>query len=272
VRTRDKEQPLSPDNANESFNCEPNITGEGHSSLAKFKESLKSSTRTNHAAEVAQVDVEKEILSLNQSVRELLGEKEKTKDLLRQLEERTRRCQREHQDPTLVNEAKKVRPLRVIWVGALSAGLNLQADEPAQAPAAESIRRKGDLDAHPLGLLEAALIVYDASRDQSYPRDSLHLMTRGFKLLYGIDAEDALPLLFADEVMYFQEKAVFKVPRKSISSLCLPMPNILCSSSYDDSIPRMPRMVYAHQRRLDFCSQERLTECPLFTGSNILLL
>jgi hypothetical protein len=215
VRTRDKEQPLSPDNANESFYREPNITGEGHSSLAKFKESLKSSTRTNHAAEVAQVDVEKEILSLNQSVRELLDEKEKTKDLLRQLEERTRRCQREHQDPTLVNEAKKVRPLRAIWARALSAGLNLQADEAAAA-AAESIRRKGDLDAHPLGLREAALIVYDASRDQSYPRDSLRLMTRGFKLLYGIDAEDALPLLFADEVMYFQEKAVFKVPRKSI--------------------------------------------------------
>jgi hypothetical protein len=163
------------------------------------------------------------------------------------LEERTRRCQREHQDPTLVNEAKKVRPLRAIWARALSAGLNLQADEAAAA-AAESIRRKGDLDAHPLGLREAALIVYDASRDQSYPRDSLRLMTRGFKLLYGIDAEDVLPLLFADEVMYFQEKAVFKVPRKSISFSMLPTPDILCSSSDNDSIPRVPRMVYAHQR------------------------
>jgi len=65
VRTTDKEQPLSPDNANESFYREPNITGEGHSSLAKFKESLKSSTRTNHAAEVAQVDLEKETPSLS---------------------------------------------------------------------------------------------------------------------------------------------------------------------------------------------------------------
>ena len=251
MRTGDKEQPLSSDNANESFYREPNITVEGHGSLAKFRESLKSSTRTNHAAEVAQVDLEKEILSLNQSVKKLLDEKEKTKDLLRRLEERTRRFQREHQDPTLVNEAQKVRPLRPIWASALSAGLNLQADEAA---AAESIERKGDLNAHPLGLREAALIVYDASRDQSYPRDSLRLMTRGFKLLYGIDAEDALPLLFADEVMYFQEKVAFKVPRKSISFSTLPMPDILCSSRDDDSIPRMSRMVYARQRRLDFCS------------------
>jgi hypothetical protein len=242
MRTRDKRQYLSPDNANGSFYREPNITGESHSSLAKFKESLKSS-RTNHAVEVAQVDLEKEILLLNQSVEELLDEKEKTEDLLRQLEERTRRCQREHQEPTLVNEAQKVRPVRATWARALSAGLNLQADE-----AAESITRKGDLGAHPLGLREAALIVYDASQDQSYPRDSLRLLTRGFKLLYGIDAEDALPLLFADEVMYFQAKAVFKVPRKSISFSMLPTPDILCSSSDNDSIPRMPRMVYAHQR------------------------
>lgn len=189
--------------------------------------------------------------------------------LLLQLEERTRRCQREHQDPTLVNEAQKVRPLRAIWARVLSAGLNLQADEAA---AAESIKRKGDLVAHPLGLREAALIVYDASRDQLYPRDSLRLMTRGFKILYGIDAEDALPLLFADEVMYFEEKAAFKVPRKSLSFSMLPTPDILCSSSDDDSIPRVLRMVYAYQRRLDFCSQERLTECPPFTGSNILIL
>ena len=213
--------------------------------------------------------MEKEILSLNQSVKELLDEKEKTKVVLQQLEERTRRCQREHQDPTLVNEAQKVRPLRAIWARAISAGLNLQADEAA---AAESIKRKGDLGAHPLGLREAALIVYDASWDQSYPRDSLRLMTRGFKLLYGIDAEDALPLLFADEVMYFQEKAAFKVPRKSISFSMLPTPDILCSSSDDGSIPRVPRMVYAHQRRLDFCSQETATEYRLFTGSNVLIL
>jgi hypothetical protein len=99
MRTRDKRQYLSPDNANGSFYREPNITGESHSSLAKFKESLKSS-RTNHAVEVAQVDLEKEILLLSQSVEELLDEKEKTEDLLRQLEERTRRCQREHQEPT----------------------------------------------------------------------------------------------------------------------------------------------------------------------------
>jgi hypothetical protein len=162
VRTRDKEEPPSPDNENESFCREPNITGEGHSSLAKFKESLESSTRTDYAAEVTQVDLEKEILSLNQSVKGLLDEKEKTKDVLRQLEERTRRCQREHQDPTLVNEA--------IWARVLSAGLNLQADEVA---AAESVKRKGDLGAHPLGLREAALIVYDASRDQSYPTRQL---------------------------------------------------------------------------------------------------
>jgi hypothetical protein len=58
LNTRDKEQ-LSPDNANENFCHEPNITGEGHSSLAKFKESLKSSSRTNHTAGVAQVDLEK---------------------------------------------------------------------------------------------------------------------------------------------------------------------------------------------------------------------
>jgi len=150
VCTRDKEQPLSPD-ANESFSCEPNITGEGHSSLAKFKESLKSSTRTNHTAKVAQVDLEGEILSLNQSVKELLDEKERTRGLLLQLEERTRRCQREHQDPTLVNEAQKVRPLRAIWARVLSAGVDLQADEEA---AAESIKRKGDLGAHPLGLCQ----------------------------------------------------------------------------------------------------------------------
>ena len=112
-----------------------------------------------------QVDLEKEILSLSQSVKELLDEKEKTKDLLRQLEERTRRFQREHQDPTLVNEAQKVRPLRPIWARALSTGLNSQADEAAAA-AAESTKRKGDLSPNPLGLREAALIVYDASRDQ----------------------------------------------------------------------------------------------------------
>jgi hypothetical protein len=83
-------------------------------------------------------------------------------------------------------------------------------------------------------------------------------MTRGFKLLYGIDAEDVLPLLFADEVMYFQEKAAFKVPRKSISFSMLPTPDILCSSSDDDSIPRVPRMVYAHQRRHDFVHRRDL--------------
>ena len=73
-------------------------------------------------------------------------------------------------------------------------------------------------------------------------------MTRGFKLLYGIDAEDALLLLFADEVMYFQEKVAFKVPRKSISFSMLPTPDILCSSRDDDSIPRMSRMVYAQSK------------------------
>ena len=218
VRTGDKRQSLPPDNANESFYREPNITDEGHTSLAKLKESLKSFTRTNYAAEIAQVDLEKEILSLNQSFKELLDKKEKIKDRLRQLEEWTWRCRREHQDPTLVNEAQKVRHLRAIWARVLSAGPSLQADEAT----AESIKRKGDLGVHSLGLREAALIVYDASRDQSYPRDSLRLMTRGFKLLYGIDAEDALSLLFADKVMYFQEKTVFKIPRKSIffSSLC----------------------------------------------------
>jgi TolA-binding protein len=135
LRTRDRMRPLSPRDANEGFYRGPDIKGEGHSSLAKFKESLESSARTNHEAEAAPMDLEKEIRSLNQSVKELLGGKEKTKDLLRQseerarqseervrqseertrrLEERTRRCQREHEDPTLVNEAQKVRPLRAI--------------------------------------------------------------------------------------------------------------------------------------------------------------
>ena len=307
MRTRDRKRPLLPGDVNES-----DLIGEGHSSLATFKESLKSSARTNHAAEIAQMDLEKQILLLSEKFEEntksfeeekkktkvlgesfeeekkktkILGEgfeeekkktkvlgesfeeeKKKTKVLLERtqvLEEQVAFCRREHQDPTLVNEAQKVRPLREIWARALSVGLHLQSDEEATA---KNIKSKGDLDAHPLGLREAALTVYDTSRDQSYPRDSLRLMTRGFKLLYGIDAEDALPLLFADQVMYFQEKAAFKVPRKSISFSMLPTPDILCSSSDDDSIPRVPRMVYAHQRRLDFCSQERLAECRLISG------
>ena len=50
MRTRDRKRP---GDVNES-----DLIGEGHSSLAMFKESLKSSARTNHAAEVAQVDLE----------------------------------------------------------------------------------------------------------------------------------------------------------------------------------------------------------------------
>jgi hypothetical protein len=293
MRTRDRKRSPLPGDVNESFYCD--LIGEGHSSLAKFKESLKSSARTNHAAEVAQVDLEKQILLLSENFEQntkvwlesfeeekkktkvlgesfeeekkkikVLGESfEEEKKKIQVLEEQVTFCRREHQDPTLVNEAQKVRPLREIWARALSVGLDLQSDEEATA---KSIKSKSDLGAHPLGLREAALTVYDASRDQSYPRDSLRLMTRGFKLLYGIDAEDALPLLFADGVMYFQEKAAFKVPRKSISFSMLPTPDILCSSSDDDSIPRVPRMVYAYQRRLDFCSQERLTACRLFSG------
>ena len=348
MRTRDKKRSLLPGDANESFYCD--LTGEGHSSLAKFKESLKSSARTNHAAEVAPVDLEKQILLLSENFEKntkvllesfeeekkktkVLGEsfeeekkktkvleenlekntkvllesfeeekkdtkvllesfeeekkktqvllesfeeekkdtkvllesfeeeKKKTQVLLRQLEEQVAFCRREHQDPTLVNEAQKVRPLREIWARALSVGLDLQSDEEATA---KSIKSKGDLDAHPLGLREAALTVYDVSRDASYPSNNLRLITRGFELLYGIGSEDALLLLFADKVMYFQEKAAFKIPRKSISFSILLTPNILCSPRDDGGVPRVPRMVYAHQGRHDLCSQETPEQCPLF--------
>jgi hypothetical protein len=284
MRTRDRKRSLLPGDANESFCCD--LVGEGHSSLTKFKESLKSSARTNHAAEVAPVDLEKQILllsenfekntkvlgesfeemkkeikALGESFEEVKEENKKTRVLLRQLEEQVTFCRREHQAPTLVNKAQKVRPLREIWARVLSVGLDLQSDEEATA---KSIKSKGDLDAHPLGLREAALTVYDVSRDASYPSNNLRLITRGFELLYGIDSEDALLLLFADYVMYFQEKAAFNIPRKSISFSILLTPNILCSPSDDDSVPRVPRMVYAHQGRHDQCSQETPEQCPLF--------
>jgi len=89
-----------------------------------------------------------------------------------------------------------------------SVGLDLQSDDEATS---KSIKSKSDLDAHPLGLREAALTVYDVSRDASYPSNNLRLITRGFELLYGIDAEGALLLLFADYSMYFQEKMCAKL-------------------------------------------------------------